>query len=340
MKLCVVTNYTNKGYLNEILIFNKLCSTLNITPLDIFSFHNLNSPYKINKEYTHALVLFDYKTTSIELYKQFLEEVKIPRIFVIDTIAHKHKDIHLSFTQNNSSLFTSLSLYYQTLLYDKFADGFVFYSNIDKKLFNQYYKLIKPKNSVIIPPSLGKKEDIKINLKNLSPNKLVGFNGVPSYSNNFLSLEYIFKSLPEYSLDVYGSHGREDIMDETLMNHLSSSTQNIKFKGKLNNYNNFYKLYHTYFNATIYDSFNYFTFLSLLNGVVPILSKNTGTSSYFGSYPFIAEDKPESVKYNIELINKTPKNYLEEILTLTFKNFKELNDETSKEKYYSFLNEF
>ena len=99
------------------------------------------------------------------------------------------------------------------------------------------------------------------------------------------------------------------------------------------------KLYHIFFNATVYDSFNYITFLSLLSGTVPILSSNTGTSSYFKSYPFIAEHSIESLKYTLELINKTPLSYLQDILNDAANHMLELNDETSKEKYLNFFNE-
>ena len=52
MKICVVTNYNNKGYINEKLIFDSLFKTLNILPQDIFDILDINSVYKINKNYT------------------------------------------------------------------------------------------------------------------------------------------------------------------------------------------------------------------------------------------------------------------------------------------------
>ena len=88
----------------------------------------------------------------------------------------------------------------------------------------------------------------------------------------------------------------------------------------------------------MYDSFNYFTFLSLLNGMVPIIGENTGTSSYLKHYPFITKPNPQSIKYNIELILNTPKKYLKDILLNTAVNLQELNNKNIKERYLSFLN--
>ena len=74
--------------------------------------------------------------------------------------------------------------------------------------------------------------------------------------------------------------------------------------------------------------------------MVPILTENTGTSSFFKSYPFQSNGTPESIKYNINLITNTHPDYLKEILTNTLKGLLELNDSLSKEKYYTFLNGF
>ena len=66
MKLCSISNYTHKGYINEFFIYNKLSSLLGIGIEDSFNFYNPNIAYTINKNYTHLLVYFDYKSTSIQ----------------------------------------------------------------------------------------------------------------------------------------------------------------------------------------------------------------------------------------------------------------------------------
>ena len=343
MRLCLVTNYVNGKYVNESLILNKLINTLELSPKDIFNFNNLNDAYKINKEYTHSLVLLDYKIASLPLYKEFLEEISIHKIFIVDTIPEKQKELHEifcnKFLKEHINNFTSLSLQHQTQLYKKYADGFIFYNKHDKKLFETYYKNVPNKPTAVIPPSLGKKENIKLNLKNLKPNKLIGFNNSPSYSNGLLRLAETLLQLSDYSLDIYGSHGRTDIVNELLTNDITQPF-NISFRGKIKNQDKFFNLYHIYYNASLYDSFNYFSFLSIMNGVVPIISQNSGTSSYFKNYPFIVTDDPNSLKYNIELINNTPVNYLKNILSTAIEGLKELNDENIKNQYYNFLNGF
>ena len=343
MRLCLVTNYVNGKYVNESLILNKLINTLELSSKDIFNFNNLNTTYKLNKEYTHVLVLLDYKISSLSLYKEFLEEINIPRIFIVDTIVERQKELHEKFCNEHLkeyiNNFLSLSLQHQTQLYKKYADGFIFYNEYDKRFFKMYYKNILKKPTTIIPPSLGKKKNIKLNLKNLKPNKLIGFNNSPSYSNGLFNLGRTLLQLPDYSLDIYGSHGRTDIVNEILTNDITQHP-NMSFRGKVKDPNKFFSLYHIYYNASLYDSFNYFTFLSIINGVVPVISQNSGTSFYFKNYPFIVTDDPNSLKYNLELINNTPIDYLKNILSTTIEGFKELNDKNIKNQYYNFLNEF
>ena len=341
MKLCSISNYTHKGYINEFFIYNKLSSLLGIGIEDSFNFYNPNIAYTINKNYTHLLVYFDYKTTSIQGYDELLSEIKIPKIFIIDTIPPKHEEINKefidTFLKNNIYSFTCLSKNLQEILYKKHANGIILFSDKDKNLFEKYY--IKTNNipKIVIPPSLGKEKEIKINYNNFSPNKLLGYNGVPSYANGFTFIGNALNNLPELQLSVFGTHGRTDLNNELLINDILEKVPNVKFRGRLKNYNKFFKLYHIYPNLSIYDSFDYFTFKSLLNGMVPLLTKNTGTSSYFQSYPFICSLDDNSIKYNLELILKTPPNYLKEILDNIAENLRELSDEKCLSKYQTFI---
>tara|TARA_B110000046_G_C12997364_1_gene400599 strand:- start:1109 stop:2122 length:1014 start_codon:yes stop_codon:yes gene_type:complete len=337
MKLSIITNYKRKGYINEQLIFKRLCSTLNISINDIFDFNTTNVFYKINKNYTHVLVIMDYNVTSPKIYKDILKELLIPKIFIIDSLHYKKREIHESIFDTQFP-FTSLSHPQQNYIYNQYADGFVFYNKLDQNNFNNFYTFSKPKPSVVIPPSLGKK--IEINFKNFNPNKLIGINFNPSAAEGILNLKRVMNNLKDYYLDIYGSHGREDIMGEYIINDLTFNCYNINFKGKLMSNTHFFNTYHIYYNATLYDSFNYFAFLSLLNGMVPILTSNTGTHSFFPDYPFTSDGTPESIEYNINLISKTPPDYLKKILTNTLKNLIPLNDKILKEKYNTFLNEF
>ena len=341
MKLCSVTNYNNKGYINELLICSKLSSTLGIQSKDSFAFKDLNSVYYINKNYTHLLIYFDYKVTSIQGYDEFLKDITIPKIFIVDTIPHKHEEINKyfvdTFLKNEIYSFTSLSQNLQETLYKKYADGIVLFSDLDKQLFNQFYNISDIVPKVVIPPPLGKEKDLKINFDNFSPNNLVGYNGVPSYTNGFQLIGKTLSQSPQYTLDVFGTHGRTDFNTEQLFNSLLSELPNLNFKGRLKNTEKFYKHYHTYINVALYDSFDYFTFKSLLNGMVPLLSKNTGTSSILKSYPFISTPNLDSVKYTLELISKTPIDYLKEILSNTLEDIKQLSDEKCLNKYQTFL---
>ena len=74
----------------------------------------------------------------------------------------------------------------------------------------------------------------------------------------------LLKFNPKYNLNIYGTHGRDDIMNEMIVNHLTTNSDNIKFNGRLKNSEKFFKDNHIYFNLSIYDTFDYYTFFSLL----------------------------------------------------------------------------
>ena len=115
-------------------------------------------------------------------------------------------------------------------------------------------------------------------------------------------------------MSLFGDHGRNDISNEILVNHATQSNPNIKFMGKLKDTTKFFKENHIYYNVSIYDSFNYFTFTSLLNGMVPILSKSTTTTEYFPSYPFITDFDEDSINNTLKLIKSTSIEDLKKIL--------------------------
>ena len=53
MKLCAITNYKNKGYVNEIITLNKILNSLHISHDDTFEFNTPNIVYSINLSLIH-----------------------------------------------------------------------------------------------------------------------------------------------------------------------------------------------------------------------------------------------------------------------------------------------
>ena len=74
MKLCVITNYQNKGYINEIITFNKIINSLSIPHNDVYNFNSPNIIYEINKTYTHALIFLDYNDVFKDFSNRFLNK--------------------------------------------------------------------------------------------------------------------------------------------------------------------------------------------------------------------------------------------------------------------------
>lgn len=337
MKLCTVSNYNDKGYVNEPLLFKELYESLNIKNHDTFTFRDFNAPYKINKEYTHLLVSFDYKASSIQLYLEFLKEVKIPKIFIVDTIPEEHRKLNrefiLNYYPNVTEGFTALSKKYQNILYEDYTDALIFFNEKDKKLFKKHYTVSDDKPLVVIPPALGKAKDIKINLDNLKPNSNIVYNGVPSYFNGLHIAGHAILNSKNYNLDVYGTHGRADISNELLINDLLRGVPNIKFKARIRNFQDLYKKYHIYLHVPLYDTFDYSMFKSLLNGVVPLIGKNSSSLEYIKDYPFVTYNTVENIEYILNILSKSNKDTLEKVLINQEENLKELSNEATVKKY-------
>jgi len=342
MKLCAITNYQNKGYVNETITFNKILNSLRIPHNDVYNFNLPNITYSINKNYTHALIFLDYKISSIDLYNQFFKELKIPKIFIIDSIPQHNKELNDEFININVNgmvnSFCGLPINYQLLIYNNYADGFIFFNDKDVNLFQNYYKLTNPKPASVIPPPLGDINDIKIIFNNMILNKNIGFNGHPSYQSGMFNLLNLIKFNPKYNLNLYGAHGRDEVLDEMIVNHLTSTSNRIRFKGRLKNDEKFFKDNYIYSNLSIYDTFDYYTFFSLLNGSVPIISDSSGTSLFFKSYPFIVNNSVDSMSNVLEIINTTSVDDMKEILKTALEDIKHLNNDNINERYIKFLN--
>ena len=341
MKLCAVSNYNGKGYINEPLILKELYNTLGIDIHDTYTFRDFNAPYIINKKYTHLIINYDYKASSIQMYLEFLKEIKIPKIFIIDTIPEEHRRLNreflLKYYPQVSEGFTALSQKFQNILYEEYADALVFFNQRDKNLFSKYYTVSPNKPIAVIPPSIGKEKDIKVNIGNLKQNKNIVYNGIPSYSNGLHITGQALYNLQDFNLDVYGTHGRTDLNNQLLMNDLLRNLPNVKFKARVRRLQDLYENYHMYIHLPIYDSFDYCTFKSILNGVIPIIGKNSSSLEFLKDYPFTTSDRIENIEYTINILSRSNKTTLEQVLINQEANLKELNNEASVEKYKNLI---
>ena len=337
MKLCLITNYLNKGYINESLIFNQLKTTLNLSPEDIISFHDENKVYNINKQYTHALILLDYNITSYKFILNFLKGLNIPKIFIIDSIPEIHKQLNQEFVDSYSNVkdyvFSTLKTNEWFEIYN-LADGLVFYNTIDHDEFLKIHDL-QHKKRAIIPPSLGKEEDIVFNPNNVIKNINIGFNGDPSYPNGIFNYGFINSKIPNYNFSIYGSHGKNHQKSESILNHIIENCDNANFYGKLKNTKSFYLNNFLYYDFVIYNSFSFFMYKSLINGVIPIINKNTSSSLYLKDYPFTAEYMNiDSFHHQTQRIQNTSVSELIPIMSNVVQNLKHLNNKNLKSLYY------
>jgi hypothetical protein len=340
MKLCLITNYVNKGYIEETLILNQLIDTLELLPEDVIEFKNENQVYSLNQYYTHALVLLNSEITSYQYIVNFLSELTIPKIFIVDTIPEVEKDLNTEFVKNFSIekdyVYSTLKTNEWNELYS-LSDGFIFYNEKDKHLFNEKY-ISNKVVSCVIPPSLGKKEFVKLNEQNIIKTNNIGYNGTPSYSKGIFHLEFYSKYLNNFNFSLYGSHGKNPVKNENIVNYLTEKYPNINFYGKLKDYNKFYLNNYIYYDCSLYNSFSYFMYLSLINGVVPIISKNTSSSEYLSDYPFSIEyANIESFNNIFNQINNISVSELRSILFKTVEDISWINNSNCKNLYKEFI---
>jgi hypothetical protein len=343
MKLCVVTNYENKGLINETNIFTSIYKAIGITEADTFSFRDVNAQYTINKNYSHLIISFDYKVSSVGLYHEFLREVTIPKIFIIDTIPEVHRKLNLEclekFAPSFSEGFVALSNDKQNTLYYKHSDAFVFFSKRDKELFEDYYKVPDGIKKVVIPPPLGSEKSLKVNLDNVTKGTNFTFNGVPSYANGIhISANTIWKN-ENLSLDYYGIHGRTDFLNQFLINNVTQTIPKFTFKARLRSENKYFKKYSAYLYTPVYDTFDYYTFKSLLNGLVPIIGRDSAALEYLKNYPYVISNQPEQIEYTLDIFHKTKLDILKRLLTDQESNLKELSNENIYSKYENLIRE-
>tara|TARA_B110000483_G_scaffold235928_1_gene308234 strand:+ start:299 stop:1327 length:1029 start_codon:yes stop_codon:yes gene_type:complete len=339
MKLSTVSNYKDKGYINESSIFNELYSTLGITSVDTFEYREFNAPYLINSSYTHLIVAFDYKTTSLQLYTEFLKEITIPKVFIVDTIPEKHRELNKEFVDtflpNFTEGYTGLTKQLQSIIYEDYGDAFVFFSEKDKSLFDKYYKVSKSKPRVVIPPPLGPEESIKANTVNTS-GPLV-YNGVPSYANGLVNVGDFLHRNNNLHMDMYGTHGRLDLNNEILVNDLLSNLDNFKFKARVRKDADIFNKYSVYLHLPKYDSFDYFCFKSLLNGSIPVVSKNSTFYEYLAEYPFVCTSDPANIDYTFDILAKTSIETLNQVIKTQVDKLKELSNENTLKKYVNLI---
>lgn len=342
MKLAAVTNYTGKGLINELAIFKHLYNALNITKTDTFNFRDVNAQYYINDNYTHLIICYDYKVSSAQLYEEFLKEVTIPKIFIVDTIAEKHRELNqeaiLKYTPGFPEGFSALSKSKQNKMYNDHADALVFFNDNDKELFNNYYKVSDNILQVTIPPALGKKEDLNVKLDGIKINNRIAYNGIPSYANGIDTAGNLIVNFNDYNLDIFGTHGRLDFFNEFLINNITVTVPHINFKARLKNDKLIYNNYSMYLFLPTYDTFDFFTYKCILNGVFPILSRNSNTLTYLKDYPFTILPQPEQFKYIVELIKKSKPETLKNILKKQENNLKLLSNENILNQYTNLIN--
>jgi hypothetical protein len=343
MKLCLITNYVNKGYIEETLILNQLISTLDLSPEDIIEFKDENKVYFVNQNYTHALILLDYEITSYQYIKHFLSELEIPKVFIIDSIPDIEKELNNEFIDKYSLekdyVFSTLEHNEWAQLYS-LADAVIFYNQIDFQIFTERYKTnLIPTN--VIPPSLGKLENLKPKLENIIKNNNIGYNGTPSYSRGIFHWEFLNKNILDCNFNIYGSHGKNGIKNQNVTNYLTDTYSNINFYGKLKNYDKFYLNNFIYYDCPLYNPFSYNMYLSLINGVIPILSHNTSSTTYLTNYPFTIEYcNLEQFTNLVKEIQQTPSSQLRNIISEAVNNISWMNDTYCKNEYYTFIKNY
>ena len=341
MSICILTNTVSKKYIEDDYIIKKSSYILNAEILD---FETKNIQHYINKNYKNVLIYFDSYVTNINRFYELLKKININKTFVINYIPHKEKVL-----QNNILKYVEeKALHYivpnkkELEEFYNLSDRFIFYSQEDRDDFYKFYNLKNKKNAVIIP-SIENKNKFEVDRNNIqSVYPHIGFNGNIEYKKGLYEMLFSVYNLnyKNLSINIFGTHGKDETIEEDLLNFYTENLTNVNFKGKLVNSKRFFRYNTFYFGCANYHSFSPFCLENISNGMVPLLSKGSHYHSLLEDYPFTIEDQTvDSYSILFDKIFNFDSNYFFTLLKDKNKILSKYNNEYFNNNIKKFLNE-
>lgn len=339
MKVCILTNLLNKGFIEDEKIIRKSSKILNA---DIFDHYEKNIYHKINKNYDKVLIKLNLHINNILFLVEVIEKIKIEKTFIISSIPKKEIDIQkliLNFFNNKGVVDYNYIKHVERLL--NLSDKFIFFSDEDRLDFFNYYK-IDYKESRTIIPSLQNENNFEVNfnnLKNITNN--ICFENNIDFKRGLHDFCYVMQENNiNCNLNIFGHHGLDERKEEELLNHFTSNNKNIKFHG-MNVYgNDFFFNNSFYMGISLYDTFSINCLEYISYGLIPLLSTGSHYSKLLKDYPFIIDvnDQDNYLKL-FEKIDTYNISDLYDMLVTANKLLSQYNNNNFLNNTINFLNE-
>lgn len=311
-----------------------LSNSLGVENKSVFNLFTLNDDTisYINSEFDIVSIQIGIlKLRQIDNLK-FLQQIRLKKIATIHSVVDKEIELYLECMK---IYFKKLDVGINTLYGDEYQhqfldiiDGFVFNTNNDKCVFNQYYKSDKPQ--YVVSPSIEYCFDTYST--KIKKNNNISVLGRIDYRKGVIASFNTMSFIEQYNLDVYGLIMNEH--DGIILNYFIDKNKNIVYKGTLSDKDYYFNRTSIFLGNSLYEPFGFSHMENLFNFVVPIIGKNTGTHEVFGEdYPFVVEDSVPQLLDMIHTISNMESSDLYDILKRTQQNLSHLTDTTFAEKY-------
>lgn len=342
MKFCIITNIST-GTVNGISRYiENLRHTFGIKEEDVFHISDLSAD---TVQYINTN--FDFVSVQTGLLQvengesmrlQILKKIKLKKIATI----HSVPDEEVRLLDECMENYFPTGKYHSGVVYGKryekffltLMDALIFSTYRDKEIFSSFYNLQIP-SSIIIPSV----EYILKNIENTQINKNgnLGYLGRIDYRKGLLCSLNSMHFLNRYKLKVYGQLVRSLSHNKVILEHFLKKHSNIEYNGVLINKKHYFRDTFIFLGNSLYEPFGYSHIENLVNNVIPIIGKDTGTQEIFGKeYPFVVGDSVPELVNTVNKISTINVEELQDVLNHTITRIQDLTDLTFKENYSNF----
>lgn len=340
MNFCIVTDVPIEIEHGLGQYLRNLKHIFSIKEEDIFNIFELNKEKinYINTTYEAVSVQIGILKKDQTSITEILSDIKIPKIKTIHSVVDEEifwlKDcFDQYFPKIPLELNTLYSTEYEKLLNQ--VDGFIFYTENDRKIFKKYYNVDRP--DAIINPSLEYIKNHNRYSTSIKKSKSIGYLGRVDYRKGIVASLNAMEFLPEWILNVYGMVLNQH--DFVILDYFTKKNSNIKFNNLLQDKNHYFNNTSIFFGNSLYEPFGFSHMENLLNYVTPVIGKDTGTHEIFGQdYPFAVSDNVYELSNVVERIDGTSEFELTKILNSVVERVEKLNDSRFKKNYLDFFN--
>lgn len=334
MKFCIITDVPIKIPHGLGQYVRNLIRILNIEENSIYNMLEMseNDIQYINSNFEVVSVQMGILKENQLFVIDKLDKITIPKIATIHSVVDEEiKWLTECFsTYFNQSTVKANAIYskeYLNLLHK--INGFIFYTQSDKTIFESYYKLDVPK--VIIPPSIQYITD-NVYSQKIKKTKRIGYLGRVEYRKGLIASLNSMDFLTDYILNMYGLV--MDKYDSIILDHFLNKNNKVNYHGLLSDKHTYFNNTSIFFGNSLYEPFGFSHVENLFNFVVPVIGKGTGTHEVFGwDYPFVVEDSVPQLVEMVNRIEKMDESELVNILKKAQSNLIHLTDEYFREEY-------